>query len=78
MKLNILGGATYCEPQVLQLYKADLCEEAIFKDVKRLLVTYLCLLQCMSSSILFGFAYQGKDIVFSFIIECSSLRDFGP
>jgi hypothetical protein len=25
-----------------------------------------------------GFAYQGKDIVFSFIIEYSSLRDFGP
>jgi hypothetical protein len=26
----------------------------------------------------FGFAYQGKDIVFRFIIEYSSLRDFGP
>jgi hypothetical protein len=26
-----------------------------------------------------GFAYQGKDVVFRFIIECnSSLRDFGP
>jgi hypothetical protein len=25
-----------------------------------------------------GFAYQGKDIVFKFIIEYSSLRDFGP
>ncbi len=25
-----------------------------------------------------GLAYQGKDIVFRFIIECSSLRDFGP
>ncbi len=25
-----------------------------------------------------GFAYQGKDIVFRFIIECSNLRDFGP
>jgi hypothetical protein len=24
-----------------------------------------------------GLAYQGKDIVFRFIIECSSLRDFG-
>jgi hypothetical protein len=24
------------------------------------------------------FAYQGKDIVFNFIIEYSSLRDFGP
>jgi hypothetical protein len=25
-----------------------------------------------------GIAYQGKDIVFRFIIEYSSLRDFGP
>jgi hypothetical protein len=24
------------------------------------------------------FAYQGKDIVFRFIIDYSSLRDFGP
>jgi hypothetical protein len=26
----------------------------------------------------FGLAYQGNDIVFRFIIEYSSLRDFGP
>jgi hypothetical protein len=25
-----------------------------------------------------GIAYQGKDIVFKFIIEYTSLRDFGP
>jgi hypothetical protein len=25
-----------------------------------------------------GLAYQGKEIVFRFIIEYSSLRDFGP
>jgi hypothetical protein len=25
-----------------------------------------------------GIAYQGKDIVFRFIIEYSSLMDFGP
>jgi hypothetical protein len=25
-----------------------------------------------------GLAYQGKDIVFRFIIEYSCLRDFGP
>jgi hypothetical protein len=25
-----------------------------------------------------GFAYQGKDIVSGFILEYSSLRDFGP
>ncbi len=27
---------------------------------------------------LIGLSYQGKDIVFRFIIEYSSLRDFGP
>jgi hypothetical protein len=25
-----------------------------------------------------GLAYQGKNIVFRFVIEYSSLRDFGP
>jgi hypothetical protein len=25
-----------------------------------------------------GLVYQGKDIVFRFIVEYSSLRDFGP
>jgi len=29
-------------------------------------------------SVLLAFAYQGKDIVFKFIIEYSNLRDFGP
>jgi hypothetical protein len=28
--------------------------------------------------IFIGFAYQGKDIMFGFILEYSSLRDFGP
>jgi len=28
--------------------------------------------------VIFCLAYQGKDIVFRFIIEYSSLRDFGP
>ncbi len=28
--------------------------------------------------LVFGLAYQGKDIVFRFITEYSSLRDFGP
>jgi hypothetical protein len=32
----------------------------------------------MSSPHFVGLAYQGKDIVFRFIIEYSSLRDFGP
>jgi hypothetical protein len=27
--------------------------------------------------LIFGLAYQGKDIVFRFIIEYSSLRDLG-
>jgi len=30
------------------------------------------------TSFFIGLAYQGKDIVFGFIIEYSSLRDFGP
>jgi hypothetical protein len=29
-------------------------------------------------SLFVGLAYQGKDIVFRFIIEYSSFRDFGP
>jgi hypothetical protein len=29
-------------------------------------------------SALVGLAYQGKDIVYGFIMEYSSLRDFGP
>ncbi len=28
--------------------------------------------------LMFGFAYQGKHIVFKIITEYSSLRDFGP
>jgi hypothetical protein len=28
--------------------------------------------------VLIGLAYQGKDIVFPFIAEYTSLRDFGP
>jgi hypothetical protein len=34
---------------------------------------------CTSSGDSFvGLAYQGKDIVFRFILEYSSLKDFGP
>jgi hypothetical protein len=32
----------------------------------------------MSVFSFFGLAYQAKDIVFRFVIEYSSLRDFGP
>jgi hypothetical protein len=31
-----------------------------------------------TNSIFIGFAFVGKDIVFRFIIEYSSLMDFGP
>jgi hypothetical protein len=31
-----------------------------------------------NKSLFTGLAYQGKDIVFRFIIEYSSLSDFGP
>jgi hypothetical protein len=33
-------------------------------------------LKCSPSFV--GLAFEGNDIVFRFIIECSSLRDFGP
>jgi hypothetical protein len=35
---------------------------------------FTCFLACL----FVGLAYQGKDIVFRFITEYSSLRDFGP
>jgi hypothetical protein len=35
-------------------------------------------LALMEGSVFVGLAYRGKDIVFGFIIEYSSLRDFGP
>jgi hypothetical protein len=31
-----------------------------------------------SGALFIGFAYQGKDVVFRFIIEYSSLKDLGP
>ncbi len=31
-----------------------------------------------TNTLFFGLAFQGKDIVFRFIIEYSSLMDFGP
>jgi hypothetical protein len=33
---------------------------------------------CFGFQFFFGIAYQGKDIVFGFIIEYSNLIDFGP
>jgi hypothetical protein len=33
---------------------------------------------CIQDNNFVGLAYQGKDIVFRFIMEYSSLRDFGP
>ncbi len=45
---------------------------------------HLCLCVCLGASIcvcelaLFGLAYQGKHIVYRFIIECNSLKAFWP
>ncbi len=41
---------------------------------------YLRKTNCLAhfSAYFVGLAYRGKDIVFRFIIEYSSLRDFGP
>jgi hypothetical protein len=33
---------------------------------------------CFGFHSFYGIAYQGEDIVFQFIIEYSSLMDFGP
>ncbi len=41
-------------------------------------VTFLGNLEKFKSSHFIGLAYQCKYIVFRFIIEYSSLRDFGP
>jgi hypothetical protein len=41
-------------------------------------VTKMCSHQLPSLKSFIGIAYQGKDIVFRFIIEYSSLRDFWP
>jgi len=35
-------------------------------------------LSCNMFLLFVGLTYQGKDIVFRFIIEYSSLKDFGP
>ncbi len=34
--------------------------------------------KCQYLPLFIGLAHQGKDIVFRFIVEYSSLRDFGP
>jgi hypothetical protein len=39
-----------------------------------LVMMFVCVCLC----VFVGLAYQGKDIVFRFIIEYSSLMDFGP
>jgi hypothetical protein len=45
----------------------------------QIVVIYItCLLSCYNVPIFVGLAYRGKYIVFRFIIEYSSLRDFGP
>jgi hypothetical protein len=42
------------------------------------IICHLNLIQDKSYCIFMGLAYQGKDIVFTFIIEDTSLRDIGP
>jgi hypothetical protein len=42
------------------------------------MLAWVLLLLFSCSFDFFGFAYQGKDIVFRFIIEYSSLRNYGP
>jgi hypothetical protein len=42
----------------------------------KLVITILRIVKALCYFV--GLAYQGKDIVFRFIIEYSSLRDFGP
>jgi hypothetical protein len=39
---------------------------------------YVCVCGDTKMSFFVGLAYQGKNIVFRFIIEYSSLMDFGP
>jgi len=46
--------------------------------LKTMAHTILGYLYIKEGNILVGLAYQGKDIVFRFIIEHSSLRNIGP
>jgi hypothetical protein len=39
---------------------------------------FFAFVECFGDGLLALLAYQGKDIVFRFIIEYSSWRDFGP
>jgi hypothetical protein len=50
------------------------------KNLWKTLETFFTSLIIFENSVLLfvGLAYQGKEIVFRFIIEYSSLRDFGP
>jgi len=48
------------------------CKSSIFNIISHVKLLFQWV------SVLLAFAYQGKDIVFKFIIEYSSLRDFGP
>jgi hypothetical protein len=40
-------------------------------------ISFMMALGYWQSHVFVGLAYQGKDIVFRFIIKFSSLRDFG-
>jgi hypothetical protein len=50
----------------------------LFKSFQLQRTPYSILFNDSFDSLFVGLAYQGKDIVFRFIKEYSSLRDFGP
>ncbi len=52
---------------------------SLFNNLQKTLHKIITTLNCPHSfNDFIGLAYQGKDIVFRFIIEYSSLMDFGP
>jgi hypothetical protein len=50
----------------------------VFKSVCTTLFFVLLVVRTIPFKKIVGLAYQGNDIVFRFIIEFSSLMDFGP
>jgi hypothetical protein len=73
---DFLGSLTH-------LYYALLKNDFIFifsfvMSYKHLGSTILQAPCCLQRRMFVGLAYEGKDIVFKFIIEYSTLTDFGP
>jgi hypothetical protein len=68
--VNILGDVTVqyvFMDKIIACYLCTLFHFLAFLDSKAKICFYFV-----------GLAYQGNDIVFRFIIEYSSVRDFGP